>query len=81
MPPNKPRAKLFDLEVPFFLPVYRRVLAVVVPILWSFFEFSNGAVFWGLIFVGLGGIAAYRFYNADWDAVAAQAEAEKSGNN
>lgn len=80
MQPEKPRAKLFDLEVPFFLPVWRRVLAVVVPILWAFFEFSNGAVFWGLIFMGLGGIAAFRFKNADWEAVAAQAEAEKNGD-
>ena len=74
MPPEKPRPKLFDLEVPFFLPVWRRVLAVGVPILWAMFEFSTGAVFWGLIFLGLGGIAAWRFANADWDAVAAQAE-------
>jgi hypothetical protein len=81
VPPEKPRAKLFDLEVPFFLPVYRRVLAVVVPILWAFFEFSNDAYFWGLIFMGLGGIAAWRFKNADWEAVAVQAEAEKSGDN
>ena len=80
MPPDKPRLKLFDLEIPFFLPLWRRVLAVVVPVLWAFFEFSNSNVFWGLIFMGLGGIAAWRFMNADWEAVAAQAEAEKSGD-
>jgi len=81
VPPEKPRPKLFDLEVPFFLPPWRRVLAVVVPVLWAFFEFSNGNVFWGLIFMGLGGIAAWRFRNADWEAVAAQAaaEAEQTG--
>jgi len=80
VPPDKPRLKLFDLEIPFFLPLWRRVLAVVVPVLWAFFEFSNSNVFWGLIFMGLGGIAAWRFMNADWEAVAAQAEAEKSGD-
>ncbi|MCK0094471.1 hypothetical protein MWU60_02715 [Yoonia sp. F2084L] len=79
VPPDKPRAKLFDLEVPFFLPMYRRVLAVVVPILWALFEFSNSAYFWGLIFMGLGGIAAWRFMNADWEAVAAQAEEDAKG--
>ena len=68
-PHNRP--KLFDLAVPFFLPVWRRVLAVVVPILWSFVEFNNGHPFWGLIFVGLGSIAAWKFWTADWDAVAA----------
>lgn len=73
MPPEKPRAKLFELDIPFFLPMYRRVLAVIVPILWAFFEFSNSAYFWGLIFMGLGGIAAWKFYIADWDAVAEEA--------
>ena len=77
---EKPRPKLFDLEVPFFPPVWRRVLAVVVPVLWALFEFSNGATFWGLIFMGLGGIAAWRFKNADWKAVAAQAAAEAEEN-
>mgnify|MGYP000125561328 CR=1 FL=1 len=73
--PDKP--KLFDLAVPFFLPVWRRVATVVVPILWAFVEFSASEVFWGLIFLGLGGIAAFKFVTADWDAVAAQAEKEK----
>jgi hypothetical protein len=65
------RPKLFDLATPFFLPMWRRVLAVVVPIAWSFFEFSTANYFWGLIFVGLGGIALFKFVTADWDAVAA----------
>ena len=74
------RPKLFDLAIPFFLPVWRRVLAVAVPILWAFFEFSTGAVFWGLIFAGLGGMAAWKFWIADWEAVAAEdAKARKGG--
>ncbi|WP_296430617.1 hypothetical protein [Yoonia sp.] len=74
-PPS--RAKLFDLAVPFFLPMWRRVLAVTVPILWSFLEFSTANYFWGLIFMGLGGIAAYKFRIADWEAVAAEAAKAK----
>ena len=70
VPPSRP--KLFDLAVPFFLPLWRRVLAVTVPILWSFFEFSTANYFWGLIFMGLGGIAAYKFWIADWEAVATE---------
>jgi hypothetical protein len=65
------RLKLFDMAIPFFLPVWRRVLAVVVPVLWALFEFSTGEAFWGLIFVGLGGMAAWKFRIADWEAVAA----------
>lgn len=74
------RPKLFDLAVPFFLPVWRRVLAATVPVIWAMFEFSTGAFFWGLIFLGLGGIAAFKFITADWAAVAAQAEREKRGS-
>ena len=69
VPPNRP--KLFDLAVPFFLPVWRRVLAVIVPILWSLVEFNNGHAFWGVSFLALGSIAAWKFWIADWDAVAA----------
>ena len=49
------RGKLFALAVPIFLPVWRRDLAVALPNLWAMVEFSTGQVFWGLIFVGLGG--------------------------
>ena len=71
-----PRKNLFDLDVPFFLPVWRRVVAVAAPVLWGLFEFSTGAVFWGLIFLGMGGIAAWKFSTADWAAVAQEAEDE-----
>ncbi len=74
------KQKLFDLAVPFFLPLWRRVLAATVPILWAFFEFSTANYFWGLIFLGLGGIAAFKFVTADWAAVAVQAEKEKRGD-
>ena len=68
------RAKLFDVAVPFFLPVWRRILAVTIPVLWGLFEFSAAEPLWRLIFVGMGGIAGWRFYIADWAEVAAQAE-------
>jgi len=74
-PPERP--KFFDLAIPFFLPVWRRILAAVVPILWAMVEFSGGEVFWGLIFLGLGGIATWKFTIADWDAVAAAAEKDQ----
>ncbi|WP_217653871.1 hypothetical protein [Litoreibacter ascidiaceicola] len=67
----KVRLKLFDLDIPFFLPVWRRVLAVTIPALWGVFEFSSGAALWGVIFWGMAGIAAWKFWTADWSAVAA----------
>ena len=74
VPPERAKPKFFDLAVPFFLPVWRRVVTVVVPILWAFVEFANGAAFWGLIFLALGGIASWQFFTADWVAVAQKAE-------
>ena len=70
-------AAFFDLATPFFLPLWRRVLTVAVPVLWALVEFSNGATVWGLIFLALGGIATWQFAKADWAAVAAEAEKEK----
>lgn len=65
---------LFDLEIPFFLPKWRRVLAVALPVGWGGFEVSTGEFFWGILFIGMGGIAGWRFVTADWDAVAKQAD-------
>ena len=67
--------RLFDFGVPLFLPVWRRIAVVLVPVLWALFEFSNGARAWGLIFLGLGGIAGWKLSVADWDAVRAAAQA------
>ncbi|MGJ8622415.1 MAG: hypothetical protein ACSHW1_06515 [Yoonia sp.] len=72
-------ARFFDLAVPFFLPVWRRVATVIVPVLWALFEFANGAPFWALVFLALGGIAAFKFATADWNAVAARARADQEG--
>jgi hypothetical protein len=63
------RKGLFDVDVPFFLPVWRRVVAVALSVLWGLFELSTGATFWGMIFIAMGAIAGWRFYIADWDAV------------
>ncbi|SLN44308.1 hypothetical protein [Pseudooctadecabacter jejudonensis] len=74
------RARLLDFDIPFFLPVWRRVAVVAVPVLWALFEFSTGALTWGLIFMGLGGIAGWKLLTADWDAVRAAAKAEDQGS-
>jgi len=68
------RGRLFDVEIPFFLPVWRRYLVVAVAVCWGFFEISTGALFWGMIFVGMGSIVGWRFYTADWTAVAEDAD-------
>lgn len=74
MADRKKRRGLFDVDVPFFLPVWRRVVAVGFAICWGLFELSTGAIFWGMIFVAMGCIAGWRFSIADWAAVAKEAE-------
>ncbi|HEV8033495.1 hypothetical protein [Yoonia sp.] len=79
MPRDRPKPGFFDLGVPFFLPLWRRVVTVVLPLLWAMVEFANGAPLWALLFVALGGIAIWKFATTDWAAVAAEAEKDAKG--
>ena len=78
-PPDRPKPKFFDLAVPFFLPVWRRVLTAVVPILWAMVELAQGEACWALCFFALGGTASWKFFTADWAAVAALAKEDEGG--
>ena len=57
-----------DLQVDFFLPVWRRIAVVVVCIGWAFFEFATGAIAWGVIFGGIGLYAIWQFFLNGWPA-------------
>jgi len=46
--------KLFDLNHPFFRPLWRRIAIIAVCFGWGIFEFAMGAPFWGTLFLGLG---------------------------
>ncbi|GAA6207094.1 hypothetical protein NBRC116601_03870 [Cognatishimia sp. WU-CL00825] len=65
---------MFDVASPFFLPVWRRQLVVAIVVSWGLFELATGATIWGMIFLGMGGIAAFKFWTADWSAVAEEDE-------
>lgn len=53
---------IFDLQHPFFKPLWRRVLTVLACLGWSVFEFSGGAPFWGVLFGGVGLMAVWTFF-------------------
>ena len=74
MPPDRPKPGFFDLAVPFFLPLWRRVVTVAIPLIWAMVEYANGATLWALLFVALAAIACWKFATADWAAVTAEAE-------
>ncbi len=58
--------RAFDLQVDFFLPVWRRLIVVLVCVMWSVFEFVMLAPFWGLVFGVIGVYALWQFFFDGW---------------
>ncbi len=58
--------RAFDLQVEFFIPLWRRVAVVVVCVVWSLFEFVTLAPLWGVIFGAMGIYAAWQFFFTGW---------------
>ena len=57
---------MFDLQVPFFIPLWRRILTVALALGWAAFETLNGAPTWGAVFAAAGLYCAYQFFVV-WD--------------
>ena len=72
-------AKFLDVRHPFFLPAWRRVVAVTLPLLWSLVEIGQGAWLWAAIFVAAGLYLAWAFF-VDWDSAAVEAMRAKKGD-
>jgi len=58
--------RMFDLQVPFFTPLWRRILTVAVALGWAGFELVSGSVGWAILFGAAGVYAAHQFFIA-WD--------------
>jgi hypothetical protein len=54
--------KLFDLDHPFFRPLWIRIAIVAACGLWTALEVAAGAAAWAVLFGGLGLYAAWRFF-------------------
>lgn len=57
---------MFDLDLPFFAPPWRRQAVLLVCFGWAAFEALNAAFGWAIVFAGLGGIAWWQFRKIDW---------------
>lgn len=57
---------LFDLQQPFFIPLWRRLAVVLLSSIWCLVEFAHGAVFWGVIFAGLAVFSSWQFFFDNW---------------
>lgn len=55
---------MFDLQVPFFFPVWRRVVTTGVTLGWAAFEFLTGSPGWALLFGAAGAYCFYSFFIA-----------------
>ncbi|WP_017998835.1 hypothetical protein [Paracoccus sp. N5] len=53
---------MFDLDDPFYRPLWIRLLLVVLTLGWGLFEFTSGAPVFGVIFAAIGLYAAWRFF-------------------
>lgn len=54
--------RLLDLNHPFFVPLWRRVLIVALCLGWAVFEFVAGSPFWGILFGAIGLYAGYVWF-------------------
>ncbi len=53
---------MFNFDVPFFRPLWIRIATVGLCIGWGLFELVAGALAFAVLFLGLGGYAAYRLF-------------------
>ncbi len=54
--------KFFDLDHPFFRPLWLRVLVVAACLGWAAVELVTGSPGWAIAFGALGLYSAYRFF-------------------
>lgn len=53
---------MFDLNHPFFKPLWIRVVIVALCLGWALFEVAGGAPLWAIMFGAIGLYSAYRFF-------------------
>ena len=63
---GRPRLKSLELRHAFFVPIWRRVLLVVILGFWTFVEGSAGNTAWACL---MGGIGIYSVYVLFFDFV------------
>lgn len=51
--------QILDPKHPFFKPLWRRILTVLLPAVWGGVELYNNAMGWAVVFLGASAFAAY----------------------
>ena len=58
--------KFLDIQIPFFIPMWRRVVFTGGVLLWALIELVSGQPFWAVMFGAAGLYMAHQFFVA-WD--------------
>lgn len=53
---------MFDLNHPFFRPLWIRIAVTALCLGWAAFEFATGSPFWGMLFGGVGLACVHGFF-------------------
>ena len=53
---------MFNLQDPFYRPLWLRIGIVALCAAWAVFEVANGSPGWGLFFAAIGGWAGWQFF-------------------
>jgi len=56
--------RLFNVQLAFFIPLWRRIALVAVCLGWSLLELSMGNSGWAVLFAGIGIYCAHQFFLA-----------------
>ena len=56
------RRKLIDVQIPFFIPVWRRVAVVVVCVGWALLEATADNIEWAILAAGIAVYCAQQFF-------------------
>ena len=56
--------KFLDTEHPMLRPLWVRLLLIAICLGWAVLEFVTGSPGWGMLFLALGGYAAWGFFIA-----------------
>jgi len=68
--------KFFELQIEFMVPLWRRVLLVLVCLVWPLVEFVNGSQGWGIVFFSLGAYCFWPLFLEGWFVSLQQANSE-----
>ena len=53
---------LFDVQTPFFRPLWRRIAATAVCLAWAAVELATGGMMWAMLFGAAGIYLAWQFF-------------------